>query len=84
MPAVTLCYMPVDHGAPEPLYLQLAAILRERIASGELPPRSKLPTLAELAGEHDLAITTVQKAVGLLKDEGLVVAYPGRGTFVAG
>jgi len=82
MPAATLCYMPVDHGAPEPLYLQLAGILRDQMRDGTLPPRSKLPTLTELAGEHDLAVTTVQKAVGLLKDEGLIVAYPGRGMYV--
>jgi GntR family transcriptional regulator len=73
----------IDHSAPEPLYQQLAAILREQIASGELPKRSKLLTLTELASEHDLAITTVQKAVGILKDEGLIVAYPGRGMYVA-
>jgi GntR family transcriptional regulator len=73
----------VDHGAPEPLYTQLAAILRERITSGMLPSRSKLPTLGELAAEHDLAITTVQKALGVLKDEGLIVTYPGRGMYVA-
>lgn len=83
MPTITLCYVTVDHGAPEPLYLQLAALLREQIDSGVLPKRSKLKTLTELAGEHELAITTVQKAITLLKDEGLIVAYPGRGMYVA-
>ena len=83
MPPVTLCYVTVDHDAPEPLYVQLAAILREQITSGMLPSRSRLPTLGELAGEHDLAITTVQKALGVLKDEGLIVTYPGRGMYVA-
>jgi DNA-binding GntR family transcriptional regulator len=73
----------VDHGAPEPLYVQLAAILREQITSGVLPSRSKLPTLSELAAEHGLAITTVQKALALLKDAGLIVTYAGRGMYVA-
>jgi len=81
--SVTLCCVTVDHGAPEPLYAQLAAILREQIASGALPSRSRLPSLSELAAGHDLAITTVQKALGVLKDEGLIVTYPGRGMFVA-
>ena len=84
MPAVTLCCVTVDHSAPEPLYLQLAAILRDKITSGQLAPRAALPSLRDLADEHDLAVTTVQKALGALKDEGLVVTYPGRGTFVAG
>ena len=84
MPAVTLCCVTVDHDAPEPVYQQLAAIIREQITSGRLAPRSALPSLRDLAEEHDLAVTTVQKALGVLKDEGLVVTYPGRGTFVAG
>ena len=83
MPAVTLCYVTVDHGAPEPLYMQLAAILREQITSGRLPSRSKLPALSELADEHDLAVTTVQKALSVLKGEGLIFSYPGRGVYVA-
>jgi DNA-binding transcriptional regulator YhcF (GntR family) len=73
----------IDHSAPEPLYQQLAQLLREQIASGELPSRSRLPTLSQLASDHTLAITTVQKAITLLKDEGLIVAYPGRGMYVA-
>lgn len=78
-----MCCMPVDHDAPEPLYVQLAAILREEIVSGHLPSRSKLNTLEQLAGEHHLAITTVQKALAILKAEGLIVTYPGRGMYVA-
>jgi DNA-binding GntR family transcriptional regulator len=73
----------VDHDAPEPLYVQLAVILREQISSGALPSRSRLPTLSELAAEHELAVTTVQKALGVLKDEGLIFTYPGRGMYVA-
>lgn len=83
MPPVTLCCVTVDHDAPEPLYAQLAAILRGKISSGELAPRTALPSLRDLAAGHDLAVTTVQKALGVLKDEGLVITYPGRGTFVA-
>jgi DNA-binding GntR family transcriptional regulator len=73
----------VDHGAPEPLHAQLTAILRQQIASGELPSHSRLPTLSELADRHKIAITTVQDALKPLKAEGLIVTYPGRGMFVA-
>lgn len=83
MTAATLCCVTIDRGAPEPLYQQLAQLIRGQIADGTLPPRSKLGTLEELAGEHHLAISTVQKAVGLLKAEGLVVTWTGRGMYVA-
>lgn len=75
--------MPIDRAAPEPLYQQLAAILREQIRSGELRPRTPVPSITQLAGEYELANMTVRKAIRLLMDEGLVITVPGRGTFVA-
>lgn len=76
--------MVIDHGGPEYLYLQLASLLREQIRSGELPPRSRVPSLTSLAAEHGLADMTVRKALRLLIDEGLIETRPGRGTFVKG
>ena len=76
--------MGVDHAAPEYVYQQLAALLRARIQSGEFPPRSRIPSLRQLEAEYDVAPMTVRRAIQVLVDEGLVVTYPGRGTFVAG
>jgi DNA-binding transcriptional MocR family regulator len=42
---------------------------------------TQLERHASLSQEHDLAVTTVQKAMQALKDEGLVVTSP-MGTFV--
>jgi len=66
-----------------PPYLQLAANLRSKITSGELAPGTRLPSVLGLAAEYHVAQITVQKALTLLKDEGLIVAYTGYGTFVA-
>jgi DNA-binding GntR family transcriptional regulator len=76
--------MPVDHGAPEPLYQQLAEILRDQIRGGLMPPRSRVPSVSRLMAEHEVGEITVRHAVRLLKEEGLVVTVNGRGTFVAG
>jgi GntR family transcriptional regulator len=73
----------IDHGAPEYLYLQLADLLREQIRRGDLPPRSAVPSITKLAADHNLAAVTVRKAMRVLIEEGLIVTYPGRGTFVA-
>jgi len=73
----------IDQHAPEPSYLQLAAILRARITSGELRKRDPLPSITYMVGETGLAVGTVRKAVGVLVTEGLVYTVPGRGTFVA-
>jgi DNA-binding GntR family transcriptional regulator len=67
---------------PTPLYVQLADILREMIMSGVLEPRSPLPSESYLQQEHGVARGTVRQAVGILRDEGLVVTISGRGTFV--
>ena len=72
----------IQREGPVAPWRQLAALLRERIESGELPPGARLPSITSLAQEYDLAVTTVQKAVGALKDEGLIVTSP-MGTFVA-
>ena len=63
-------------------YVQIARQLREKIASGEIS--GQLPTLLDLMETiHPRpGYNTVRKAVALLKDEGLVVTAPGRGTFV--
>lgn len=74
--------MTVQRGVPEPPSQQLAAILREQISSGELPPRSPLPSIVKLAEQYGLATATVTKAIRILKREGLVYGVMGHGTFV--
>jgi DNA-binding GntR family transcriptional regulator len=67
---------------PTPLYVQLADILREMITSGELEPRSALPSESYLQQEQGVARGTVRTAVDILRREDLVVTISGRGTFV--
>ena len=76
--------MVIDHGGPEYLYRQLAELLRVQIRSGKLPPRSRVPSLVDLAAKYELAEMTVRKALRILIDEGLIETRPGRGTFVKG
>ncbi len=66
-----------------PPYLQLAAIIRGRVASGELAPGTRLPSILAMAGEYEVSVPTVRKALGVLKSGGLVVAVGGHGTFIA-
>ena len=61
-------------------YRQLAGQLREKIESGEIEQR--LPSYTELIADSGLTLGTVQRAVKILKDEGLVYGVPGRGLFV--
>ena len=67
---------------PAPLYTQLADILRGMIESGELQPRSPLPSESFLQQEQGVSRGTVRMAIGVLRDEGLVITISARGTFV--
>ena len=73
----------IRRGIPQPPSRQLAALLRAKIQSGELAPGDALPSIVALATEHGLTTNTVQKALRILKDEGLVESVPGYGTFVS-
>lgn len=72
----------IDREAPVPPYLQLAAILRRRIESGEIPPGRAIPSLIALEAEYGLARDTIRKAIQVLRDEGLVETVAGMGIYV--
>jgi GntR family transcriptional regulator len=82
MSSSTVLVVAIDQWDPTPPYRQLAALLRARIESGDLGPGDQLPSESVLVQEHELARETVRRAVKLLRDEGLVITLPGRGTFV--
>ncbi|WP_432158765.1 GntR family transcriptional regulator [Streptomyces sp. bgisy153] len=63
---------------------KIAATLRRKITRGDLAPGAKLPSTSVLMEEYSVAGTTVQKALLMLKDEGLLVGHPGKGVFVKG
>ncbi|WP_341721097.1 winged helix-turn-helix domain-containing protein [Micromonospora sp. FIMYZ51] len=64
------------------MFRQLADLLRDRIAAGDLAPGASLPSELRLAQEYGLSRTSVRQAIALLRSEGLVIVKPPRGTFV--
>jgi Transcriptional regulators len=68
--------------SPIPRYVQLADVLRERIARGRWAQGGKIASLEELVREFGVARVTVRQAVDVLAREGLVSPERGRGTFV--
>jgi DNA-binding GntR family transcriptional regulator len=71
----------LDHNSPTPLYVQLADLLRDQIERGELVGR--VPSVKHLAQQYGVAIGTADRALGILRTEGLVVATVGRGHYTA-
>jgi DNA-binding GntR family transcriptional regulator len=75
--------MTIDHERGVPVYEQLAEILRAQIASGELQPERALPSGKTLVQRYGVARGTVDKAIAVLKAEGLVYVLHGKGVYVA-
>jgi GntR family transcriptional regulator len=73
---------PLDKDAGLPLYLQLKAILLERIRAGHWKANDRLPSEDELGLEFGVSKITVRQAVRDLAQAGLVRREQGRGTFV--
>ncbi len=63
-------------------YIQLATLFRRRIALGEWPLGSQIPTVDALAVECGVARATIRQALDLLEDERLIERYRAKGTFV--
>ena len=65
-----------------PIYVQICAIIKSRIASGEYEPGQKLPPVRDLALEAGVNPNTVQRAYSELERDGLVNADRTSGRFV--
>jgi DNA-binding GntR family transcriptional regulator len=74
--------MVVERDGNSPPHRQVADVLRMRIKSGELGPRRRLPSIAELVEEHGVPRAAAARAQQVLVDEGLAEVVPGWGTYV--
>lgn len=66
-----------------PIYEQIMAGIKEKIATGELQTGMALPSVRALANELKISALTVKKAYDRLEEEGLTHTVHGKGTFVA-
>ena len=83
MPTVIAVNAPaLDPDDREPLYRQLAAIIREQIQSGQIPPRRAVPSKRMLRQQYGISARTVDAAMAVLREEGLVEREQGKGLFV--
>jgi DNA-binding GntR family transcriptional regulator len=72
----------IDQASFEPVYRQLARILRDQIQAGELRPGAPLPSEASLSQSFGVGRDAVRDALALLRSDGLVITTRGIGTFV--
>ncbi len=72
----------VDPYDTQPLYEQIAAVVRRALAEQQLRRGDRLPAAKELAGSLQVNLHTVLRAYQILRDEGLIELRRGRGAVV--
>lgn len=71
-----------DRKKAEPLYIQVANTLRQRILDGIWHDGDAIPSEKVLCAEFDIARGTLRQALQLLEQEGYLWREQGRGSFV--
>jgi DNA-binding GntR family transcriptional regulator len=64
------------------VYMRVADQVEAEIRSGRLPKGARLPNERDMGSEYGVAPGTARRAVQELRDRGLVVTLPNKGTFV--
>nr|WTB29977.1 GntR family transcriptional regulator [Streptomyces sp. NBC_00830] len=73
----------IDFESDIPRWMQVAEVIRGRIADGTYAPRDRVPSVIQLQSEFGIAAATGQKVLRALRAEGLTYTVPGLGSFVA-
>lgn len=71
-----------DLKSDRPIYLQLIEQIEIKICSGVFEPGSKLPSVRELAQEAAVNPNTMQKALSILEENGLLYTNRTSGRFI--
>ncbi|MEU4653380.1 winged helix-turn-helix domain-containing protein [Streptomyces sp. NPDC023723] len=64
------------------VYVQVVHHIAGQIRSGRLPAGARLPAERDLADQYGVAVNTVRRAIRELRDQGLLITVPVKGTFV--
>ena len=67
----------------KPIFLQLADVIKSDIVSGKFKITEKLPSVRDFAIEFGVNPNTVQKALQILEDDGLIYTDRTNGKFVS-
>jgi DNA-binding GntR family transcriptional regulator len=72
----------LDAASAVPLFEQLVAAIKEMIASGEIAPGRAIPSKRTATQRWGVSTGTYDRAVRVLKEEGLVRNVRGKGLYL--
>ncbi|HWG65560.1 MAG TPA: winged helix-turn-helix domain-containing protein [Streptosporangiaceae bacterium] len=72
-----------EEGGPAYLYARVADHIQARVEAGDLRHGSRLPGERDLAAEYGVALGTIRRAIEELRERGLAVTLPAKGTYIS-
>ena len=66
-------FIAIDNNDPRPVYLQIAAAIKEQIQKGMLKPGDALPSVRDLARDLDINLHTARHAYQWLREQGVIL-----------
>lgn len=74
----------ISNHSKEPIFEQIKNQIKERILNDELTEGDSLPSMRKLAKELRISVITTKRAYVELEEEGFIMSFVGKGSFVAG
>ena len=74
--------MRIDESLITPIYRQIISSIIDGIDEGNIKKNDILPSLHEMCVELNVSKNTVEKAYNILKKQGIVGSYHGKGYFI--
>ncbi|MDR3707517.1 MAG: GntR family transcriptional regulator [Capsulimonadaceae bacterium] len=75
--------IPINKDIALPVYRRIEEDLRARVRDGRWSTGSRIPPRRELAKQYNVEVNTIQRAIAILLEDGVLRADPGKGTFVS-
>jgi GntR family transcriptional regulator len=76
-------WITLSQSDPRALYLQVIEQIQRRVAVGDLPPGTELPSIRQLASELSVSVITIKRAYLELERAGTIVTRQGKGSVVS-
>lgn len=76
-------WITISMGDQRALYLQVMEQIKRRVAVGDLPPGTELPSIRQLAADLQISVITIKRAYLELEREGIIATRQGKGSVIA-
>jgi GntR family transcriptional regulator len=76
-------WITISQTDPRALYLQVIEQIQRRVAAGDLPPGTELPSIRQLAADLAVSVITIKRAYLELERNGTITTRQGKGSVVS-